>query len=52
MAPIHDYEREAGLRHENAMQHYETEKDIWEEELKALKSLLKNRQNINNHWRR
>ncbi|MBU5708017.1 DUF3987 domain-containing protein [Klebsiella pneumoniae] len=41
MAPIHDYEREAGLRHENAMQQYEIEKDIWEEELKALKSILK-----------
>ncbi|MGR7259113.1 YfjI family protein [Klebsiella aerogenes] len=41
MAPVHEFEYEAGIRYENAMQQYETERDIWEEEQKALKSVLK-----------
>ncbi|WP_320159725.1 YfjI family protein [Klebsiella sp. S69] len=41
MAPVHEFEYEAGIRYENAMQQYATELDIWEEELKALKSVLK-----------
>lgn len=40
MAPIHEFEREAGIRYSNAIQLYETEREIWEEELKALKSRL------------
>ncbi|MBY6259694.1 DUF3987 domain-containing protein [Phytobacter diazotrophicus] len=40
MAPIHKFEREAEIRYGNAIQQYETEREIWEEELKALKSNL------------
>lgn len=40
MAPVHEYEREAGALYEKAMQQYETELEIWKEELKALKSVL------------
>ncbi|MCW9614089.1 YfjI family protein [Klebsiella michiganensis] len=40
MAPIHEFEHEAGIRYGNAIQLYETEREIWEEELKALKSTL------------
>lgn len=40
MAPIHEFEREAGIRYGNTIQQYETEREIWEEVLKALKSNL------------
>ncbi|KLP44168.1 hypothetical protein ABR36_05890 [Enterobacter ludwigii] len=40
MAPIHEFEHEAGIRYGNAIQQYETEQEIWEEELRALKSNL------------
>lgn len=40
MAPVHEFEHEAGIRYGDAMQQYETEREIWEEELKALKSVL------------
>lgn len=40
MTPVHEYERETEVRYVNAMQQYATELEIWEEELKALKSDL------------
>ncbi|QEM90943.1 DUF3987 domain-containing protein [Kosakonia radicincitans] len=42
MAPIHEFEHEAEIRYGNAIQVYETEREIWAEELKALKSKLNN----------
>ncbi|MFP1907961.1 YfjI family protein [Lonsdalea quercina] len=40
MMSLHEYEREVETRYNNSMQDYETERDIWEEELKALKNVL------------
>ncbi|CQI89178.1 Uncharacterised protein [Yersinia rohdei] len=40
MMSLHEYEREIEVQYGNTMQQYETERDIWEEELKALKNEL------------